>query len=156
MREDGQLANKKGMLPPTYLLISIVAIVVLRFWFPGRRIIAFPWTLLGLVPVIAGSVLNVMADGAFKRHQTTVKPFEKSTALVTSGVYSISRHPMYLGFTLILLGLAIFMGALTSFVVVPLFAVLMELVFIRTEEPMMAARFGQSWLDYKQRVRRWI
>jgi protein-S-isoprenylcysteine O-methyltransferase Ste14 len=63
---------------------------------------------------------------------------------------------MYLGFTLILLGLAILVGALTSFLVVPLFAVLMELMFIRVEESMMAAKFGPAWSDYRKKVRRWV
>ena len=144
------------MLPPTYLLASIVAMVALRFLFPGRHIIALPWALLGLLPAALGLALSIVADQAFKKHETTVKPFEESTALVTGGAYAISRHPMYLGFTLMLLGLAIFMGELTPFLVVPLFVVLMELVFIRVEERMMEAQFGQSWRDYKRKVRRWI
>ena len=101
-------------------------------------------------------MLNLLADQAFKRHQTTVKPFEKSTALVTAGPYALSRHPMYLGFTLMLLGIAILLGALTPFIVVPIFALTMEYVFIRTEEPMMQETFGHAWQAYKTNVRRWI
>jgi len=144
------------VLPPTYLLVSIVAMVALRFLFPGRQIIPLPWALLGLVPAVLGLALSIVADRAFKRHGTTVKPFEESTALVASGAYAISRHPMYLGFALLLLGLAVCLGALTPFLVVPLFVVAMELVFIRTEEQMMEAKFGQSWRDYKKKVRRWL
>ena len=144
------------MLPPTYLLASILAMVALRFLCPGGQIIKLPWALLGLLPAALGLALSIVADQAFKKHETTVKPFQESTALVTGGAYAISRHPMYLGFTLMLLGLAIFMGELTPFLVVPLFVVLMELVFIRVEERMMEAQFGQSWRDYKRKVRRWI
>ena len=149
-------ATKKRVLPPTYLLASIVAMVALRFLLPGWRIVAFPWSLLGLVPAAGGLALSVVADQAFKKHRTTVKPFEESTALVTSGAYAISRHPMYLGFTLLLLGLAICLGALTPFLVVPAFVALMELVFIRVEEQMMEATFDQAWRDYKKKVRRWL
>jgi len=148
--------TKKRVLPPAYLLASIVAMVALRFLLPGWQIIAFPLALLGLAPAALGLALSVVADQAFKKHRTTVKPFQESTALVTSGAYAISRHPMYLGFALILLGLAICMGAVTPFVVVPLFVILMELVFIRAEEQMMEAKFGQAWRDYKKKVRRWI
>jgi protein-S-isoprenylcysteine O-methyltransferase Ste14 len=63
---------------------------------------------------------------------------------------------MYLGFTLMLLGIAIFLGALTPFIVVPIFALTMEYVFIRTEEPMMQETFGDAWQAYKAKVRRWI
>jgi len=63
---------------------------------------------------------------------------------------------MYLGFVLILLGLAVLLGSLTPFIVVPIFAAVIDRVFIVVEEQMLANRFGQAWLDYKSRVRRWI
>jgi protein-S-isoprenylcysteine O-methyltransferase Ste14 len=69
-----------------------------------------------------------MADAVFKREQTTVKPFEKSTALVVTGVFQISRHPMYLGMVLILLGIAILMGTLTPLIVVVIFGILMDVL----------------------------
>ena len=154
--KDREATTGKGMLPPTYLLLAIVAMAALRLVLPGSRFIHFPWMLLGLAPAGLGVVLNLLADGAFKRHQTTVKPFETSTTLVVDGAYAISRHPMYLGFTLILLGLALFLGAVTPFLVVPVFALLMEFKFIRVEEPMMAATFGDAWHAYQAKVRRWI
>ena len=129
---------------------------MLRCLLPIRQIIAFPWTLLGLVPAALGVVLNLAADRAFKRHRTTVKPFEDPTSLVVNGAYAISRNPMYLGFTLILLGIAVFLGAITPFVVAPLFALLMEFAFIRVEEPMMEETFGETWWAYRRRVPRWI
>lgn len=147
---------RKRMLPPTYLLIAIVVMVALRFLVPVARFIRFPWTLLGLLPGALGVTLNLLADQAFKRHQTTVKPFEKSTSLITAGPYALSRNPMYLGFTLMLLGIALFLGALTPFIVVPIFALIMEFIFIRAEEPMMQETFGDAWQAYKAEVRRWI
>jgi steroid 5-alpha reductase family enzyme len=102
-------------------------------------------------PVIAGVALNLVADGAFHRAGTTVKPFQESSALLTDGVYRYSRHPMYLGFVLILIGVAILLGSLTPWVVIPVFAVLMEVVFIRVEERMLAEKFGPAWLAYKKR-----
>lgn len=53
-----------------YLLLSIVAMIALRLLLPGHRITPFPWTLLGVAPVFAGVVLNLVADAAFKRHQS--------------------------------------------------------------------------------------
>jgi protein-S-isoprenylcysteine O-methyltransferase Ste14 len=108
------------------------------------------------VPFALGSVLNLLADRDFKKSGTTVKPFETSTALITDGVYKISRHPMYLGFVLILLGLAIFLRTLSPYIVVGAFAILMEVVFIRVEEAMLADTFGAEWVAYKERVRCWI
>jgi protein-S-isoprenylcysteine O-methyltransferase Ste14 len=120
---------------------------------PGSQL---PWDLLGLLPLVLGAALNVVADQAFRAAKTTVKPFQESAALITDGVYRVSRHPMYLGFVLILLGLAILLGSLTPFLVVPVFAVLMDRVFIVVEERMLAEKFGQAWLDHKVKVRRWV
>lgn len=103
-----------------------------------------------------GVSLNLIADIAFKKDQTTVKPFEASTSLVVTGVFQISRHPMYLGMVLILLGIAILMGTLTPLVVVAVFGILMELVFVRTEERMLEEQFGATWLAYKTKVRKWV
>lgn len=130
--------------------------VLLHFLIPVTKFVAFPWNLSGLVPLLAGVVFNLLADSAFKKAQTTVKPFEQSTALIVTGVFRISRHPMYLGMLLILFGIAIIMGTLSPLIVVPVFYILMEVVFIRVEEAMLAEQFGQEWVSYRTEVRKWI
>ncbi len=146
----------RKILPPTYFLGSIVLAVLLHFLFPLRQFLAFPWRLLGLVPLVTGIVLNLLADQTFKKHETTVKPFEESKALVTGGVFRISRNPMYLGMTLILLGITLILGSVTPFVVVLLFPVLLDRIFIVTEERMLEDTFGDQFEQYRNRVRRWI
>jgi protein-S-isoprenylcysteine O-methyltransferase Ste14 len=138
------------------LYVAIVLIIVLHVLIPGAQIISSPWRYLGLLPVLMGAALNLLADQAFKQHKTTVKPFEESTFMVTSGVFRISRNPMYLGFVLLLTGIVILLGSATPWLVVAGFPVLMESLFIRIEEVMLEAQFGSTWLEYKQRVRRWF
>jgi len=144
------------MLPPTYLFFAILAMAGLHFLLPGKKIVPFPWNFFGALPFITGVVLNIVADRAFKKQKTTVKPFEESTVLITGGAYAISRHPMYLGFVLILLGIAIALGSLSPYAIVILFPVLMEIIFIRPEEKMLDRTFGDKWRSYKAKVRRWI
>jgi protein-S-isoprenylcysteine O-methyltransferase Ste14 len=146
----------RQILPPTYLLIALLIILVLHFVFPGMKLIHLPWNLFGLIPLIIGIALNLFADNALHRAGTTVKPFQESTTLLTDGVYRISRHPMYLGFILILIGVVVLLGSLMPWVIIPIFAVLMEVVFIRVEEHMLEEKFGAGWLVYKKKVRRWI
>ena len=146
----------KPVLPPTYLLLAIVMMLALHFLFPMAIAFKMPWNIVGIVPLAIGVSLNLVADKEFKKHQTTVKPFEESTALITTGVYRLSRNPMYLGFVLILSGVALFLGSLTPFAVVAFFPGLMEVIFIRPEEAMLEQQFGETWLAYKQQVRRWI
>ena len=146
----------KSVLPPIYLLFSIVAMVLLHFLIPVLKIAPYPWNLTGILLLVIGVSLNLIADATFKREKTTVKPFEKSTALVVTGVFQISRHPMYLGMVLILLGVAILMGTLTPLIVIVIFGILIELVFVRTEERMLEEQFGAAWVAYKKKVRKWV
>lgn len=148
--------RSKRALPPTYLLVALLIQVALHFGLPVMKVIPVPWNLIGIIPVICGVALNLIADQAFKKVGTTVKPFQESTELVTGGAYGISRHPMYLGYVLILAGVAVMLGSVTPFLVVPVFAVLMEVVFIRVEERMLEESFGEAWVGYKDAVRRWI
>jgi len=146
----------KQILPPTYMLIALIIMLVLHFTFPGIKLIPLPWNLFGLILLIIGLALNIIADGVFRKAGTSVKPLQESTKLLTDDVYSISRHPMYLGFVLILIGVAILLSSLTPWVIIPIFAVLMEVVFVQVEECMPGEKFGSAWLEYKKKVRRWI
>jgi protein-S-isoprenylcysteine O-methyltransferase Ste14 len=146
----------KRMLPPTYLLVAIVLMLVLHFLLPVYKIVPIPWSVLGLIPLACGIALNLVADRAFHQAQTTVKPFEESTALITTGVFRISRNPMYLGYVLILVGVALIVRSLTPYAVILVFAILMDRGFIRVEEQMLEREFDQAWLDYAQKVRRWV
>jgi protein-S-isoprenylcysteine O-methyltransferase Ste14 len=148
--------KSKRVLPPTYLLVSIVVIVALHLLLPVVTVVPLPWNVIGITPLALGIAINIVADNALHKADTTVKPFEESSALVTSGAYRISRHPMYLGFALVLLGVAILMGSLTPYIVIPAFVVLMDRVFIQVEERVLEARFGGMWQAYKQKTRRWI
>jgi protein-S-isoprenylcysteine O-methyltransferase Ste14 len=144
------------IIPPNYFFLAIVTMVLLHFIMPGATVLTIPWSFLGVIPLALGIILNLVADGSFKKHKTPVKPLEESTALITNGVFRMTRHPMYLGFVLILLGLAMLMGSLTPYVVVLVFAVFMDIVFMRFEEKKLEETFGETWLDYKARARRWL
>jgi protein-S-isoprenylcysteine O-methyltransferase Ste14 len=146
----------KQILPTTYLLIALIAMLIFHFVIPIIMLIPYPWNLLGLIPLILGITINFIADGALHKAGTTVKPFQESSTLITGSVYGVSRHPMYLGFVLILIGVAILLGSLTPWVIIPIFVVLMEVVFIQVEERMLGEKFGPVWLEYKKKVRRWL
>jgi protein-S-isoprenylcysteine O-methyltransferase Ste14 len=148
--------NMRRVLPATYLLIALIMILILHFIIPIIKLIPLPWNLFGLVPLVIGIAINLAADGALHKAGTTVKPFQESSALITSSVYRISRHPMYLGFVPLLMGVAILLGSLSPWVIIPIFIVLMEGLFIRVEEQMLDAKFGAAWLGYKRKVQKWI
>jgi protein-S-isoprenylcysteine O-methyltransferase Ste14 len=142
--------------PPTYLLISIFIMLALHFLFPVILIVPTGWNLLGVIPLAIGITINLMADKAFHLAETPVCPFEGSSSLVTTGIYGISRNPMYLGFILILIGIAVLLRSLTPYVVVLAFAILMNEAFVSVEERRLASTFGAEWLAYKAHTRRWL
>jgi protein-S-isoprenylcysteine O-methyltransferase Ste14 len=144
------------LMPTTYLLIALVLCILLHFLIPFSYILVSPWNLIGLLPMVFGIWINISADRAFKRAITTVKPFEKSNTLIQDGVYRISRNPMYLGFVAILLGISVLLRSLSPYIVVVLFAILMEVMFIRPEEKMLLETFGDQWERYQSQVRKWI
>jgi protein-S-isoprenylcysteine O-methyltransferase Ste14 len=130
--------------------------VLLALLVPVARVLGFPWNLLGLVPVLLGAAINVLADRQFKRAGTTVKPFEVSSALVTDGIFRFTRNPMYLGMLCMLVGVAMLLRELTPWLVAPVFAAVMQSVFVRSEERMLEEHFGEAWRAYAARVRQWI
>jgi protein-S-isoprenylcysteine O-methyltransferase Ste14 len=146
----------KVILPPTYFLLAIIAMVVLHFLVPIEGIVPVVWKLLGIFPLALGTIMNVVADRAFHRAGTTVRPCEDSAQLVTDGLFKITRNPMYFGFVLMLIGIGLILGSLTSFVIAALFAVLIDRKFIAVEEQMLADRFGERWQAYAETTRRWI
>lgn len=148
--------SQRPPMPPSVLAVGLVLMVALHLLAPGPRVLRLPVSLLGLVPLSGGLALNLAADTQLKRRRTTVKPFAESAALVTQGVYGLSRHPMYLGFVLLVLGVALLLGSLTPFAVVLALPLVLEALYVRTEETMLAARFGDAWAAYRARVRRWL
>lgn len=148
--------KRNPVLPPTYFLLAIILMILLRFLPPKLVVITVPINLIGMAPIVAGLALAVVGDRMFKRHGTTVKPFEASSAFLTSGVFGFSRNPMYLGMVLVLVGLGLILGTVVPFVVVPLFVWLMTARFIVKEEAMLQAQYGEMYDEYKRRVRRWF
>ena len=147
--------TRKRILPPTVLLIAILAMAGLHFLLPVKKVIILPVRYCGIALAAGGMLLATWADRLFKKARTTVKPFERSTRLVTAGPYRFSRHPMYLGMAAVVAGLAVMLGSLAPLAVIPAFVWAME-KFIRVEEKAMEETFGQAYREYRRRVRRWI
>lgn len=146
----------KNPLPPTYLLVALLAIGTLHLLLPGPQLLRSPWRYLGVVPIGVGVWLNIWADGLFKRLGTEVKPFRDSTTLVSSGPYRVSRHPMYLGMLGVVLGAALLAGSTMPFAVALVLWCLLRVHFVIPEEASMRRQFGAQYEEYAQHVRRWL
>jgi hypothetical protein len=91
----------------------------------------------------------------FNKNKTPVKPHLKPR-LITSGIFRFTRNPMYLGMTLILFGVSICVGSLTTFVSPVVFFLISEGRFVPPKEAVMENLFGEEYLEYKRRVERWV
>lgn len=146
-------------IPPLILLIVFAAIMwSLTFIFPALSI-PFPFSeMVAGSFFLLGAFVALSGVAAFQKANTTVDPRfpEKSSCLVTGGVYRISRNPMYLGFLLMLCGWSIWLMNFLAFLLLPLFVIYINRFQIEPEERHMAAKFGAEFHVYMTQVRRWI
>ena len=149
-------AGQGKILPPAWFFAAILVQLFGHFVVPIAQIVHWPWDLLGAALIFAGFGITVYADSQFKRVNTPVHPYEKPMTLVTDGVFSFTRNPMYLGLAVALLGIAMVLGTVTPFLVPPLFVWLITVRFIAREEANLAAQFGETYHAYARRVRRWL
>ncbi len=108
--------------------------------------------------VLCGLVLALVGVLAFNQARTTIHPLDpdKTSALVTGGIYGITRNPMYLGMVLVLAGLAVYLGNVLTIVGLPVFVATITRFQITPEERSLRAKFGAEFDAYTARVRRWI
>ena len=147
---------RRIIFPPIWLVISLVVIFSCNEFFPVARFTNTFGYYLGGFSILLGLMLLVHAGGMFKVAETDLIPFQNVTTLVTKGVYRVTRNPMYLGMTLVLLGTAITVGALSALFVPPVFMAIIEWRFIRPEEAMLRELFGEEFETYCSQVRRWL
>ena len=143
-------------IPPLWFFIAIAVQVSSHRFVPVGRDLAVPWNWTGALFVVLGIAFAVAANRQFMRAGTPVRPFEPMTAIVTGGIFAYTRNPMYLGMTAVLAGIALLLGSLAPLVVVPLFVLFITFGFIRHEERVMEEAFGDEYVSYKRRVRRWL
>lgn len=112
--------------------------------------------LAGSAFAAAGFALAAFSARSFGLAGTSVVPGEPSTALVTTGLYAISRNPIYIGFLLVYLGLAIILtSAWVLLLLIPVLIILQRGV-VEREEAYLERQFGEAYRKYKARVPRWL
>ena len=111
---------------------------------------------MGCLFLSLGFLLRVWATFCFYEHRMKVVSLEPQKALITTGPYGFSRNPLYLGGNVfIFFGAALSLGSPTALVITAIHIPLVDL-FIRREERQLEKQFGEAWVRYKDRVRRWI
>ena len=140
-----------GALTATLMWMASSATPATAFVVPGRSLGA-------AVMMITGVIISGLGVASFRRTRTTVNPMKPGSAsvMVDWGIYRLTRNPMYLGFLVVLLGWAIFLSNIFSFLLLPAFIIYMNRFQIEPEEKALTATFGQAFVSYKTKVRRWL
>jgi protein-S-isoprenylcysteine O-methyltransferase Ste14 len=149
---------KNKIPPPVILLLSGIAM-----WFIAHSEYAFtianPFALIMAIPLAAvGIFVSASAIRQFKTAETTISPLQpdSATSLVHNGIFAKTRNPMYVGLFLILLGWAVWLQSASNLGVLLAFFLWLNELQIKPEEAALRKVFGQGYIDYCKRVRRWI
>lgn len=144
---------READIPPLWL-----ALFALASWGIGRLVpLPLPFgRALGGGLIGAAVVLMGLAAAQMAVHRTTVIPRRRPAALVTGGVFALSRNPIYLADAILLAGLDLWWGASLALVLVPVFMAFITRRYIRAEEAWIGAAFGADYAAYRARTRRWL
>lgn len=143
--------------------VLLVALVVAAMWWTARITVSFDAMPLvrgafALLLAIKGGWVAVAGVVAFRRADTTVNPMtpEASSRVVQHGIYRHTRNPMYLGFLFVLVAWAVWLAAPWALLGPVVYIAWMTRFQIIPEERALAERFGEAYLAYCGRVRRWV
>ena len=149
------MTREKGPMPPVILLIAILFQIALHKLLP-IMIIFEKMYWIGIVMGFLGFFISTGSTLLFRINKTTMIPFQDSSFLITNGIYKYTRNPMYLGMLFVQFGIAIYFGSISPFIIPFLFIPIMNSRIIQHEEVMLEKQFGESYMIFKNSVRRWI
>jgi protein-S-isoprenylcysteine O-methyltransferase Ste14 len=112
--------------------------------------------ILGFLLLAVCLVFDLPSLIQFFKTKNTLITIRSANSLQTKGLYSISRNPMYTGLLCLYSGLAMMVGNWWTVMFIPFVFFIIQVYVIRREENYLARRFGQQFIDYKKRVRRWL
>jgi len=149
--------NPNVIAPPPLIFLSglLVGGFVSRFY-PFAFLPATFSIVAGVLLTVAGLGIIAAAFVKMRRARTNVEPWKPTTAIIADGIYGISRNPIYLGMILIYLGVSFTFNSFWFLPPIILVLIVMRYGVILREEKYLERKFGGEYLNYKNRVRRWI
>ncbi|OYY72463.1 isoprenylcysteine carboxylmethyltransferase family protein [Sphingomonas sp. 28-63-12] len=143
------------MCPPPFIYLGVLLLGPVIDRLLGLPPLPIPggFSILFLFP---GFILIGIAIGLFRRRGENPNPATTTSGIIDTGIYARTRNPMYLGMAIAYLGLAILLHSMPSLLLWPLALLLIRNQVIAREERYLTAKFGQPYLDYMARVKRWF
>ncbi len=141
--------------PVIYLAFLSIGFGADALW-PAAMLPQGPRYAAGIGAIVLGLVLGFSAFRQFRRHDTSVKPHEPSTALITAGPYRYSRNPIYLALSLLYAGIAIAADSPWILALLAPLLIVMHYGVINREERYLERKFADDYRRYRSSVRRWL
>jgi protein-S-isoprenylcysteine O-methyltransferase Ste14 len=150
--------DKAGVIifPPLLYLLVLVTGIIISYFFPYHFIdfsIALP---IGIIITFLGIASLILAAKLFRKNKNPVNPSGSTQLIICTGIYKYTRNPMYLGLTTIFIGISTITNAWFSFILLFPLLMICQKGIIEREESYLARKFGNEYLDYQSKVRRWI
>lgn len=142
--------------PPAFAALYTLLGLGLSWCIDAPRLLPGLLASFAFIPAVLGFCLASWALLTFRRAGTTHHPYAQTTALVTTGPYRVTRNPMYLSVTLVLAGIAIWVGAWPMMLVPVAFFATVACFVVPGEETRLATWFPEVYPAYRARVRRWL
>lgn len=147
-----------GVLAPPPLLVGVpmLAALLCDWWRPWPLPVG-DWAVpVGLALVGLGVACVLPSIASFRRARTHPEPWKPTKALVTHGLYRVTRNPMYIGMLLVYVGILLAERTAWPLVPLPLVLAAFEFGVVRREERYLTRRFGAEYEAYRRQVRRWL
>ncbi len=146
----------RRLLPPHFVAIALLVSVSIGVVAPLGGRMPSALRVVGALPLLVGVGLTMRGAATFERLGTNIRTFDDPDRLVRTGVFARSRNPMYLGFALLLAGVAMVIGTLSAWIGPFAFLVAADRWYIPFEEERMRTTFGEEYERYRAEVPRWI
>ena len=159
MQMESQNDNPGVYIPPPLLYVAtfFTAILIQRCLpFSSVFFHTAPSKLVGSIIILTGLVFTISALRQFFQTKNTLVTIKPANSLQTTGIYSVSRNPMYINLLLLYTGMSFIIGNWWNLILLPLLILIVQEYVIKREEKYLERSFGQPYFDYKAKVRRWI
>lgn len=148
------------IFPPGVPLVTVIVGSVLEYIWPVDLIFVpdapYRYWISGAIILVSIFFLGFRAVLMMRRSGQSENPYKKTTQIIETGPYRVTRNPMYLQMVLICVGFAVLFANFWILVLTPVCGLLLHFLVILPEEVYLERKFGKAYLDYKKRVRRWL
>ncbi len=154
----GEQQDRPGVIifPPLLFLICVIVGLIVHVFALDHWSVGWSVRLFGMALAVGGFMLARWGRGIMEAAGTNVRPNLPATTIVSEGPFAFTRNPLYLGLLTIYAGLGIALASPAFLAVIVPFFLILHFGAVLREERYLEAKFGDVYLAYKARVRRWV